>query len=303
MITLRDIQNASFWNIGFCEQSPENLLKEEKLSSIIWMKHPYKDRFFADPFIYSVSETEIVIFVEEYIFNSPPGLLVELRIDRKSMKLLQRYELLTLSTHLSYPIHIREGNEVLVYPENGMSGKLNMYHYDPICHKLVNPETILSDSVFDSTMMKRGDNSWLLVATKYPDNLKCAYAYESESPHGPFRLIQDSPFQTDCSHARMAGNFFEVNGEWYRPAQNCSERYGGAIVILHFNPQTLEEHKVFEIKPESFEYNLGIHTINFHNSGFCVVDGYGYLHPYLGRLYTSQMVTSIKSILKKILKH
>lgn len=92
MITLRDVQNSSFWNIGFCVLSPNTLLQERKLNSINWLKHSYRDCFFADPFIYDVTETEIIVFVEEFVFNRPPGLLVELRIDRKTMNILQRYE-------------------------------------------------------------------------------------------------------------------------------------------------------------------------------------------------------------------
>lgn len=34
---------------------------------------------------------------------------------------------------------------------------------------------------------------------------------------------------------------------------------------MKFNPQTLYEKELFQLNPESFKNNLGLHTINFHD--------------------------------------
>ena len=39
------------WNIGFILKSPEEILQSDKLD-VHWMKHKYKDRWFADPLFY-----------------------------------------------------------------------------------------------------------------------------------------------------------------------------------------------------------------------------------------------------------
>ena len=111
------------WNIGFVEQSAEDLLGKQQLGHIRWMKHKYKDRWFADPFIYKVADDEIVVFVEEcMITDKPKGILCELHVDRKTMRLRERYVLLELDTHLSYPAFIKKDGVTYVYPENGSSG-------------------------------------------------------------------------------------------------------------------------------------------------------------------------------------
>jgi len=72
-------------------------------------------------------------------------------------------------------------------------------------------------------------------------------------------------------------------------------RYGSGISIQKIemiSEDNYKEHTLFQIHPSSFKYNLGIHTINFFENG-CVIDGYGYLYPIIGR---------ILKIIRRILK-
>lgn len=301
MSFFKDIKNCSYWNIGFCNCTTEQLINNKTLPSIQWMKHPYKDRFFADPFILKVTDTEIVVFAEEFVFDNPPGLIVELVIDKYTKKLKQRYEMLRLSTHLSYPVIIRNGDKTLVYPENGASGKLNIYRYDAENHKLVDPHLIHEEGIFDATIQHITEGKCIMVATKLPDNLSSAYLYCSPSYEGPYIQIGDQPFQSDRSCARMAGNFFEAFGNLYRPAQDCVSRYGAGIAIMQFDINNNKEQKLFTLRSQSYEYNLGFHTINFHDN-LCVVDGYGYLYPTLGRIYASKEVGKLRQFIKRMFR-
>lgn len=291
---LRNIQNASLWNVGFCDCTPEQLLEKKSLPPVKWLKHPYRDRFFADPFILKVSETEIVIFAEEYVFDNPPGRIVELVIDRRTMCLKNRNVMLQCSTHLSYPAIIREGGKIYVYPENGHSGHLNKYLYDAGSHCLVDPLCILNESVADSTIVELQDGRYLLVATKYPETQEKCFAYRSDSLATNFMLISDNAFQRAKECSRPAGDFFKVRGELYRPAQDCSRIYGGAIAIMKFNPDTLLETKEFVLPPCGRRYSIGIHTINFLDN-LCVIDGLGYYYPLLGRVYYSKLMKTIRN--------
>ena len=69
------------WNIGFILKSPEEILQSDKLD-VHWMKHKYKDRWFADPFILSVTESEIVLLVEEKYHPINRGRIFLLQIGR-----------------------------------------------------------------------------------------------------------------------------------------------------------------------------------------------------------------------------
>lgn len=284
MNILRKIQYNQYWNIGFCEQTPEELILNKQLKPARWLNHPYRDRWFADPFIYKVTDNEIIVFVEECPIENPKGIICELVIDRKSMQLKERHVMLDLDTHLSYPAIISHEGKDYVYPENGVSGKLNIYEYDSINHKLVNPVCILDKAVADATIIKR-DDRFYMSATKYPDTQKRVFRYQAYSLFGPFKQVGDNPFQTELSFSRQGGNYFEAYGSVYRPAQNCEVRYGGALSIMNCSfKQGIQEKHIYTIKPQKGRYGLGLHTINFKD-GLCVIDGLGYYYPFLGGVY------------------
>ena len=282
MNLFRRLKYDTNWNIGFCEITKEEFLKVGNLGRVRWLRHPYKDRWFADPFILSFSESEIVVFVEECPIENPKGIICELVIDRKTMTLKSRYVLLELDTHLSYPAIIRKGDKVYVYPENGASGSLKMYEYNPILHKLEHPVSILDEAVADSTIVE-ALGQFYLVATRFPRTQEEAFLYKSDALFGPYVDVDGKPFQVDRSCSRPAGNFFEVNGTFYRPAQNCVSRYGAGISLMKCKlaGERMEEEKAMDFTPLSWRYEIGIHTLNFCDD-LCVIDGAGYLYPYSG---------------------
>jgi len=284
MNLIRKIQYNQNWNIGFCELNPEELIRDKQLKPVRWLKHPYRDRWFADPFIYKLSESEIVIFVEECPIENPKGIICELVIDRKSMRLKARYVMLELETHLSYPAIIRHDGKVYVYPENGASGRLNIYEYDSKNHKLVNPVCVMEEAVADASIIEL-DGHYYLSATKFPETEEKAFLFESDSLHSQFKQINEQPYQKDRCCSRQGGNWITVSNDIFRPAQDCVDRYGAGLSIMRseIKGKFIKEKMLFSLKPNSWQYNLGLHTLNFY-SGVCVIDGCGYLCPLLARV-------------------
>lgn len=285
--------NNQNWNIGFVSTSPKELVENQKLGRVEWLKHPYKDRFFADPFIYNVNDEEIVVFVEEMEFSKPVGRLSELVVDAKSKRLISKYTLLELDTHLSYPAIIRQGNDVLVCPENGASGKLSLYKYNSKTHKLEFISVILEESLADATIQQVG-STFYMFATKVPNTQGDLFLYQSTRFDGDYQEV--GLISKGRENARPAGDLFKVEGVLYRPAQNCSKGYGGATEVMQVTKcedGCFEEKHMFSLFPTSFRYNLGLHTLNFHEN-IGVIDGYGYLYPIMGRL-----LHFVRRVLKK----
>lgn len=272
------------WNIGFCEQTPEDLIKRKALRPIQWLKHPYRDRWFADPFILKVSDSEIVVFVEECPMENSKGIISELVIDRKTKRLKNRYVMLEKDTHLSYPAIIRHDGKVYVYPENGGSGKLNIYEYDEANHRLVNPMCILEEAVADATLVQN-NGVFEMTATKFPETQKNLFLYKAASLFGPYKQVLEKPVIEELSNSRNGGNYFTAFGCQYRPSQDCSTRYGGGLSIMHVRGwDNYKESVVFGINPIDGQYDLGVHTLNFEQ-GLAVIDGYGYSHPMISRAW------------------
>ena len=77
-----------------------------------------KEGWFADPFFYEVTDTHIILFAEEWLYEIKRGRLVKLTIRRKDYFLEKVDPILTLDTHLSFPIIWKEDGKTYVYPEN-----------------------------------------------------------------------------------------------------------------------------------------------------------------------------------------
>jgi hypothetical protein len=284
------------WNIGFSNISPQQLINGEKIE-IMWLKHSFNDRFFADPFILMVGDKEIVILAEELIFLSysgrrkvlieePKGKIVKLIVNRKTLQLKERVEILELDSHISFPNILRINNAIYVYPETSDAGKLNLYKYESNSSQLRFEKTIIDEPLIDSCIFFYNGFYWL-TATKKNLSQRELYIYYSTKPFGGYNPIEESPVFTDEGYARSAGNIFCANGHFYRPGQDCSKNYGGGIIIQEIKKLDLTGMLIInsrKIYPTSSRYNLGIHTINFSDN-LCVVDGVGYLHPVYGYLY------------------
>ena len=283
------------YNIGFIDNTFEDLVKPKQTKQtkkvypkhVKWLKHPYRDRWFADPFVLDVSNNEITLLAEEQdTCLTAPGKLVKLVIDQTTKELKHKSTILELPTHLSYPLIIRENNKVYVLPENGASNSLNLYELG-VDDKLHWVKRLIDRPLYDSTpFLNPHDKQWYIVGTEIDGSQLNAYLYKSTSITEEFTLCNSAPISSDLRYARSGGNFFVDNdNQIYRMAQDCNGSYGNSIHIMKIDSvEPFMEHEVCHLKPKSFRYNLGLHTLQFHQSGLTVIDGTGHNHPILGRI-------------------
>ena len=81
--------------------------------------------------------------------------------------------------------------------------------------------------------------------------------------------------KVDVRSSRPAGRPFLFGGNLYRPAQDCSRTYGGAITINRVTRLSLTEfyeEPVAHIEPWDRRYGTGIHTLTGDGS-VTVLDG------------------------------
>ena len=99
------------WNIGFIQNSFDSILRGDNLQ-IKWIKHNYKDGWFADPFVLDVNDTEIHLLVEEFYKPIQRGRISRLIIDKETNDLKKLDVVLELPSHLSFPAIKRVDNKV-----------------------------------------------------------------------------------------------------------------------------------------------------------------------------------------------
>lgn len=264
------------YNIGFFDYSSSSLMQGE--CPVCWMEHPYKDRFFADPFILSVSETEIKVLAEDFEYSRWKGSISLLVVDRQNYMLKRKKTLLDLDTHLSFPFILRMETNVYVIPENSASGRLTAYKYDVGCESLTTVSELTEMPVIDPVVWIDGQKYYLFGSLKGKDENEALYQWKSENALSGYRLVKTSPIKQDKSCTRRGGNFFMMNGVMHAATQCCERSYGEALNICRVEDMSngvLRETVVSTLKPVE-PYKGGLHTLNIHE-GICVVDGLTFL--------------------------
>lgn len=265
------------WNIGFVERSIEDIvLSKDTVVNVHWVKHNYKDRFFADPFILSVDENVIKVLVEDFPYYDKKGIISLLIINRRDYTLIDRVEILRQPFHMSYPfIQRNKKGEIWVAPEASMSGNLYRYSINAESYKLENQTVLLPEPVLDSTIIEFDNRYWLFCTKRGNDSNEKLYIYYSQQPEGPWIAHKKNPVLSNAAMARPAGYLIKINAELYRVIQKCDKHYGEAINISKIEKLTdvdFKETFIKELRAQVCDYSQSFHTINGFGN-ICVVDG------------------------------
>ena len=262
------------YNIGFIDGDLQSVL-DGKPIKVNWMKHKYKDRWFADPFILDVSENVITILVEEWYDPIQRGRISKLTIDKKTFELLDIKVMIENDCHLSFPAIDRKPDGIYIHPESSVINKLESYKYNTATDHFIKVGTLSNLPLTDSVCNNYFGQD-LMFSTKLPNaNGKELGIYYWDSKNGLYDIKEYYHFNDNIS--RMAGNFFEYQDKIYRPAQVCIKSYGDAVSIQEVNCiggkwQFKEIRRIYSPHPD---LDLGFHTFNVYK-GTIVVDAIGY---------------------------
>lgn len=268
------------WQVGIIEASFNDVLSGNY--SIRYLESNYKNGWFADPFVLEVSSETILLLVEEFYYHSKRGRISKLEVRRKDMKLLSVTPLLSIDTHLSFPAFFRQQERVFVYPENSFAGHLVIYEYLSDTNKLVECNRLLNKPAIDAVLFTYGNSRFLSCTFPDEQSERILHIF-IENSSGEFVFFQEVTF--DRKIARNAGGWFEFEGKYFRPAQDCSQTYGGAVIIQEV--VLCESGFVFKdccrIESADMVYSRGCHTFNGYN-GIYAVDAKAYRRPIQAKI-------------------
>ena len=279
-----------YWNIALINHSDSN--KTISSDKFLWIKHNYKEGWFADPFILSIESNIIKVLVEEYNYKSKKGRIDCLYIDLTTFELKNIKVILETKTHLSFPAIFRTNDKLYIYPENSEEGNLYIYEYNLATDELINKNLILKEAIVDG-IIKEIHNNYYLFATKPTDN-NSLIIYKSNTLLDEYNYI--GMLKTKDFTARGAGDWIVSQDLIIRPSQDCKKRYGNGLVFssieIDANDQiTLDE--IIRFYPKSTDdFDLGVHTFNTYK-GWSIVDGYKYKRKCLGNFF-SKLANKLK---------
>ena len=276
---IRDYVLLQRYNIGFIDGDLQSVMEGNAIR-VNWVKHNYKGRGFADPFILDVTENEILVLVEEWYDPIQRGRISKLTVDKKTYELRDIKVLLESETHLSFPMIARKDNGIYVYPENSATGKWIEYRYNPETEELIAHRTMASLPLTDSVVCDYFEEP-LMFSTCLPDaNGKELGIYSWDDTRQEYAVKEYFHFTENLS--RMAGDFFKYQDKIYRPAQVCIQSYGDAVSIQEVTYENgkwifREIKRIYSPHPD---YDLGFHTFNMFKD-VIVVDALGFRKPKL----------------------
>lgn len=236
---------------------------------------PPTDRFWADPFPYRANGTTWVFF-EESIDTRPHPHIAVLEFGPGGPVGSPRIALAP-GIHLSYPFVFEHDGRHYMMPESAGAGRVQLWRAEELPCTWV-PDAVLIDErpLVDATMAFVDGRWWIWAAgtASGGESWDEVHLYHSDSPLGPWRPHPRNPVIVDVRCARPAGRLFQHGGTWYRPAQDCSTSYGGAMVLQRIERLDLrayEERTVTRMDPTWDRDLVGTHTLNACG-GLTVID-------------------------------
>jgi len=236
---------------------------------------PPADRFWADPFPLHLGDRYFVLF-EELEYRAPKGRICGIEIGKQGpigdpVRVLER------DYHLSYPYTFEWRGELFMIPETAANRTVELYRAVRAPYEWALDRVLLTDvSLVDATVTEIDGRWWMFAGSVARGGSRCdeLNLYFADSPLGPWRPHRRNPVVSDVRRARPAGRLFQIDGQWYRPAQDCSRRYGYAVAlqrIVRLDPERFEEVTVGALTPEWAPGVVATHTVNAVD-GLTVID-------------------------------
>src|SRR5262249_28417338 len=150
---------------------------------------------------------------------------------------------LGLSTHMSYPFIVDDGeDETYCVPETCLENEIALYRAGEVPERWSKVCVLVPDFPGVDPTVFRHDGRWWLTGTRSgPLEDIALWVWHADRLTGPWIEHPANPVKTDVRSARPGGSPFVVDGELYRPAQDCSTSYGAAVSIQRVTRLSITE--------------------------------------------------------------
>jgi len=264
------------WNVGIVREPIHSFLDPNFCPHVEWLAYQRHDSFLADPFLLQIG-AKLKLLAEEFDWHSNRGHIVEADITDAGQSAPCFRKALDEGVHMSYPYLFEYGGRWYCTPETSQKRGVFLYVYDTEKQVLTPVSILIPDfAAVDPTLFQYQQRWWLFCTNLDDEVLSKLFVWHAPRLEGPWEPHPGNPVKLDVRSSRPAGRPFFFQDRLYRPAQDCSATYGGAITINQVTSLTADEFSeepAVHIGPvaESI-YRRGIHTAAYQGS-VTVVDG------------------------------
>jgi hypothetical protein len=271
---LRAMVRHEQWGVGIVDASIESFLKPDSVPPANWLPNPSSRHYVADPFGLPNGKSPVLL-VEAFDYLRRRGHVAT--ISPSQVNDIDLRPVFPPDGHMSYPYLFTWRGDVYCTPESCAQRNVTLWRAVDFPHKWERVCTLVDDFPAADPTIVRHEGLWYLFCTDddlgTDSNLHVFYADDLTGPWHPHAL---NPVKTDARSARPAGTPFTVDGRMYRPAQDSSTRYGGALVvneITALTPTTFHETVISQVAPDpNGPFPKGLHTLAAVG-GATVIDG------------------------------
>lgn len=260
----RDVTRYDTWNVGVITLDREltDLDQLRRLPPPRWLSERPPLYYVADPFPFRDGARDWLL-VEEY--GHPKGVRGRIvRVDPDAAEPVFE-PVITASTHLSYPFTFACGDQVYCAPETSAAVGCVLYRLDED-GRWRNAHHVLTDRrLVDPTFFFHDGRWWLFANDTTGRGSLMLHAFFAIDIAGPWTPHPRNPLKVDRATSRPAGRPFVIDGRLYRPAQDCSRTYGGAVNVMaidELTPDAFREHVALRLEADpDWPYPDGLHTL------------------------------------------
>ena len=258
---LRGTTMAAKWSVGIADV-PIGAFLTGPMPQIRWIGERGRSRYLADPFALEYRGTTTAL-VEDYDYATHRGVISAVDLDGDNDPAV----VLDTGVHASYPFLFEADGNVYCIPETYQADQVRLYTAIEFPHRWEQVATILEGIAgLDSTVFRHEGRWWLMCTDQANGPNTKLHVFHAQSLEGPWEPHALNPVKTDVRCSRPAGTPFVHEDELYRPTQDNSTSYGGAITITRIDvltPHAFSETIVRHIPPPTTgPYRDGIHTLS-----------------------------------------
>lgn len=228
----------------------------------------------ADPFVYE-ADGEHYIFVEQYVNDKEKGCIGYFHFENGVP--VNKGIIIENSYHMSYPDVFEYDGKFYMIPESSANSTIDLYvaeHFPDRWNKV--KSLVHGQKYVDSTVYREGDQYYLISYTMVGGFE--VHVFSLNMAMQELRLLSKKCYEKNV--ARPGGRLFIENGRLMRPAQDCSRKYGEALIIYQVDDLNkngvLVEHEVRRIEAADLNVEKDperVHQLTSDGS-FEVVDVY-----------------------------
>ena len=268
----------SFWSVAYKPKlESENFLENlKKIDTFKEIENP-KNRFLADPFVFSFEDRNIV-FVEDYSFKKNKGSISAIEIKLDSERFLGT--VLEEDFHLSFPFIFESENDIYMIPETSQINEIRLYKCNKFPTDWRLESTLMKNVSAADTMLIKQGSTWFMLTNICSSNIgdhlsELHIFYNDNFLSKDWKPIhQGNPVIFDSNKARNGGMFF-FNDKLYRINQiHGKAHYGksfGINEVLSLNKNIYIEKRIKNIDPNFKNQIIGTHHLN-ENLNYMVID-------------------------------